>query len=39
MELAISPYTVKTHLHRVYKKVGVTGRQPLIRFAQKHALL
>jgi DNA-binding NarL/FixJ family response regulator len=38
-QLAISPHTVKTHLHRVYKKVGVSGRPALILFAQKHALL
>lgn len=29
--LVISPGTVKAHLHRIYKKAGVTGRVALMR--------
>lgn len=35
-ELYISPGTVKAHLHRIYTKAGVTGRQELISTFWKH---
>lgn len=30
-ELVISPGTVKAHLHRIYRRVGVSGRAELMR--------
>ena len=30
MDLGISPHTVNTYLHRLYQKLGVTGRSQLI---------
>lgn len=36
--LGISEGTVKIHLHRIYEKLGVSGRLELVLFAQKHQL-
>lgn len=35
--LVISPGTVKSHLHRIYRKAGVTGRDDLIREVWNYA--
>jgi DNA-binding CsgD family transcriptional regulator len=39
-ELQISPHTVHTHLGRLYRKLGVTGRVPLVlRVMEKYVAL
>jgi DNA-binding NarL/FixJ family response regulator len=37
-ELHISESTVKTHLHRIYEKLGVDGRVSLILLAREKGL-
>lgn len=37
--LSISPYTVKTHVQRIGKKLGVSGRQEVVRVACERGLL
>ena len=37
--LAISEGTVKTHLHRVYRKLNVNNRVALTRYAQARQLV
>ena len=36
--LFIAPGTVKLHVHMIYKKLGVTGRTELARFARENGL-
>lgn len=36
--LKISPATVKVHLHRVYRKLGLSDRTALVIYARAHAL-
>jgi DNA-binding CsgD family transcriptional regulator len=35
-ELCISPFTVKTHLYRIFRKVSVTNRLQAALWAVKH---
>ena len=34
-ELLISPNTVRTHIHNIYRKLGVTSREDVLRVARK----
>ncbi len=38
-QLSISPYTVKTHVQRIGKKMGVRGRQAVVHTARERGLL
>jgi DNA-binding NarL/FixJ family response regulator len=38
-KLFISPNTVKTHIYRIYKKIGVTSRFQAVHWASRHASL
>lgn len=37
LALAVSPATVKTHLHRIFQKTGTTGQVDLIRLVARAA--
>ncbi len=38
-QLSISPYTVKTHVQRIGQKLGVSGRQAVVRAVRERGLL
>lgn len=38
-QLSISAYTIKTHVQRIGKKLGVNGRQAVVRVARERGLL
>ncbi len=38
-ELWLSPYTVKSHLHRIYTKLDVANRTEAARYAMEHRLV
>jgi LuxR family maltose regulon positive regulatory protein len=38
-DLYVSPNTVKSHVHAVFRKLGVTGRRQAVRSARELRLL